>query len=125
MDQFSPVSTRRSARQTVLFCLLAELGLTTSFPAPDILRATLVDAMRIPWEDEDALPDDTELPEDETCSNDYGLATPVRRRLSLLFGHDGDGAPRRLWPWTVLSGSKPRPWLIRFDTGVDRVGHFL
>jgi hypothetical protein len=105
---------------------MAALGLTTSFPAPNFFRASLAEAARIPSDDEDPPPDNAELPEVEACSGDFGLPTPVRRRLSLLFGPDGAGAPRPLWLWMVLSGSQTCPWwLIRFATGLDRVGHFL
>ena len=98
----------------------------SSLPAPAFMRAAFGDAMRVPSEGQDPLPDDTESPEDETSSGDFGLPAPARRRSSLLSAPDGFRAPRLLWPWTVLAASRPRPWwLIRFDTGVGRAGHFL
>lgn len=124
--RLGPILTRCSAAQAVRSCLLAGLVLMSSLPAPAFMRAAFGDAMRVPSEGQDPLPDDTESPEDETSSGDFGLPAPARRRSSLLSAPDGFRAPRLLWPWTVLAASQPRPWwLIRFDTGVGRAGHFL
>ncbi len=122
-----PEVRRRPASQAVLFWLLAGLGgLAMSFPAPTFLRAAFCDAPGVPSEDQDPLPGDRDLPEGESCSDDVGLPAPARRRLSPLSGPDRCNAPRVFWAWTVLSGAQPRPWwLIRFDSGSDRPGHFL
>ena len=126
MARLRPILTRCSAAQAVLFCLLAGLVLTSSLPAPAFLRAALGDAMRVPSEGQDSLPDDTELPEGETSSGEFGLQTPAQRRSQRLYPPNDFRASRLLWPWTVLAASRPRPWwLIRFDTGMGRAGHFL
>jgi hypothetical protein len=126
MVRLSVISSRRAAAQAVLLCLLAGSVATTSIPAPASLRAAYGDAMGVPSECQDPLSDDTELPDCETSTGDLGLPVPAQRRSSPPSARDGFRTPTVLWPWTVLSASRPRPWwLIRFDTGVNRVGHFL
>jgi hypothetical protein len=126
MARLRPILTRCSAAQAVLFCLLAGLVLTSSLPAPAFLRAALGDAMRVPSEGEDSLPDDTELPEGETSSGEFGLQTPAQRRSQRLYSPNDLRASRLLWPWTVLTASRPFSALLsRFGTGVSCAGHFL
>jgi hypothetical protein len=126
MARLSPNSSRCSAARAALLCLLAGSVVTASLPESALLRVACSDTARVPSECQDPLPDDTELPEGETSTGDFELLVPAQRRLSLLPARDGSCTPKLLWPWTVLSASRPRPWwLIRFDTGVDRVGHFL
>jgi hypothetical protein len=126
MARLRPILTRCSAAQAVLFCLLAGLVLTSSLPAPAFLRAAFGGAMRVPSEGQDSLPDDTELPEGETSSGEFGLQTPVQRRSQRLSAPNGIRASRLLWPWTVLTASRPfSAFLSRFDTGVGCAGHFL
>ena len=63
--RLGPILTRCSAAQAVRSCLLAGLVLMSSLPAPAFMRAAFGDAMRVPSEGQDPLPDDTESPEDE------------------------------------------------------------
>jgi hypothetical protein len=126
MARLRPTLTRCSAARAVLYCLLAGLVLTTSLPGPAFLCAAFGDAMKLPSEGQDSLPDDTELPEDETSSDEVGTLPPARRRSPLHSTSVDLLASRLLWPWTVLAASRPRPWwLIWLGTGVDRAGHFL
>ena len=126
MARLGPILTRCSAAQAVLSCLLAGLVLTSSLPAPAFLRAAFDDAMGVPSEGQDSLPDDTELPEGETSSGEFGLQTPVQRRSQRLSVPNGIRASRLLWSWMVLTSSRPfSSFLSRFDTGVGRAGHFL
>jgi hypothetical protein len=119
-------SNRWSAVRAVLSCLLAGSVLTMSLLAPAFLRAAFDDAMRVSSEGQDSLPDDTELPAGETFSGEFVFQAPAPRRSSLLSAPDGFRASRLLWPWTVLAASRPSfAFLSRFDTGVDRTGHFL
>ena len=118
------IFTRCSA-QAVLSWLLAGLVLTASLTVPASLRAA-GDATKVPEEGRDFLPDDTESPEGEPSSDELGLQATAQRRPRLLSAPNGIRASRPLWPWTVLAASRPRPWwLIRFDTGMGRAGHFL
>ena len=127
MARLGPILTRCSAAQAVLSCLLAGLVLTSSLPAPAFLRAAFDDGMKVPSEGQDSLPDDdTESPEGETSSGEFGLQTPVQRRSQRLSVPNGIRASRLLWPWTVLTASRRfSAFPIRFDTGVGRAGHFL
>src|SRR3954468_8908015 len=102
MARLRPILTRFSAAPAGLFCLLAGLVLTSSLPAPAVLRAALGNAMRVPSEGQDSLPDDTELPEGENPSGEFGLQTTAQRRSQRLSSPHGLRASRLLWPWTVF-----------------------
>ena len=126
MLRLRPILTRCSAAQAALCCLLAGWVLTSSVPAPAFLRAAFGDAMRVPSEGQDPLPDDTGSPEGESPSDELGPQATVQPRSQRLLAPNGIRAPRRFWPWTVLTASRPfSAFLIRFATGVGRAGHFL
>jgi hypothetical protein len=126
MAQLRLILTRCSAAQAVLFCLLAGLVLTSSLPAPAILRAALGDAMRISSEGQDSLPDDTDSPEGEDSSGEFGIQTPAQRRSQRLSYPHGLRTSRLLWPCTVLTAFRPHPALrSRVDIGASCAGHFL
>jgi hypothetical protein len=126
MARLRPILTRFSAAPAGLFCLLAGLVLTSSLPAPAVLRAALGNAMRVPSEGQDSLPDDTELPEGENSSGEFGLQTPAQRRSHRLSSPHGLRASRLIWPWTVLTAFRPFSALrSRLDTGASCAGHFL
>jgi hypothetical protein len=126
MMRLGPISMRRFTAQAVLSCLLAGLVLTMSFPAPASLPTACGNAMRLPEDSQDSLPDDTESPEGGISSVEFGLLALVQRRSPLLSALGDLRAPRFPLPWTVLTACRPHPWwLIRFDTGADRAGHFL
>jgi hypothetical protein len=112
--------------QAVLRCLVAGLVLTSSLPAPASLRAACGDAMSAPPKGQDPLPDDSESPEGETPSDDFGLQAPMPRRSQRLSTCHGIRASKLLWPWTILTASLPLSALLgRFDSGVGCAGHFL
>ena len=126
MARLRPILTRCSAAQAVLSCLLAGLVVTSCLPARAFVHAAFRDATSVPSEGQDPLPNNTDSPEGETYSGEFGLPAPARRRSSLLSAAEGFRAPRLYWPWTVLAASRPfSAFLIRFDTGVGRAGHFL
>ena len=102
MVRLGPILICRSTARAVLSCLLAGLVLTMSLPAPASPRATSSDAMRLPEEGQDSLPDDTESPEGEISSVEFGLLAPVQRRSRLLSALDGlcrrdSSGPGRSW----------------------------
>ena len=123
--RLGPILNRCSA-QVVQTYLLAGLLLTMSFPAPDCMRAASVDELQVPGESRDSLPDDTEPPEGESSSDEFGLRVTVQRRSRLLSAPNGIRTSRLLWPWTLLATFRPRPWwLIRFETREGYTGHFV
>jgi hypothetical protein len=126
MVRLGTISSDGSGASAMLTCLLAGLVLVATVPAPAALHETCGDTQSVPSEGDDPLPDDTEMPEVETAAGDFAYAPPSRRRSALVSGPDSSPAPRILWPWTVLAASRSRPcWLIQFDAGVGRAGHFL
>jgi hypothetical protein len=116
----------RCSAQAALSYLLAGLVLTASLPVPASLRAAYDGTIRVPEEAQDFLPDDTESPEGEPSSGEFGVQVTAQRRSPRLSAANGIHTSRLLWPLSVLAACLPRPWwLIRFDTGVSRAGHFL
>ena len=94
--RLGPIMNRCSA-QVVQTYLLAGLLLTMSFPAPDWLRATSVDELQVPAESRDSLPDDSESPEGESSSDEFGLRLPAQRRFRLLAAPNGVRTSRVSW----------------------------
>jgi hypothetical protein len=117
---------RCSAARSVLSCLLAGFILTSTLPSSAFLRAALGEAMGVASESEDSLPNDTEMPEGENSSDEFGFEATTLPRAQFPCGRSGTRASRIHLPSTVLAASQPRPWwLIRFDARMGHAGHFL
>ena len=126
MVRLGRILPRCAAIQAVLRCLIAGLVLMSGLPAPASLGAAFGEAMGSPSKRQDPLSDDTESPEGETPSDDFGLQAPMPRRSQRLSACHGIRASRLPWTWTILTASRPLTALLgRFDAGVGRAGHFL
>jgi hypothetical protein len=126
MDRLRSKGAGCAMARAALSSLLAGLVLISTLPEPACLRAAFGDAMGVPSEERDPLPGDSELPEGETSTDEFGLEATAQQRAQLPFARNAIRASRIHLPASVLAASQPRPWwLIRYDSGVGRVGHFL